>query len=208
MRLVDQSGWKRKPVCDFFSSVDVPFYSMTARVDAGKLLRRVKAEGGSAFLYTVYASMRAVNSVDAFLYKLRGDTVVRHEFLSPSFTVPAEDDLFKIVTLDWDGAESPAEFTKRARAAMEAQTELFPPAAENRDDVAYLSCIPWVDFTAITNEMPLNREDSIPRFGWGKLVRSGETASMAYGVEVNHRLIDGRHIGLFYEALQRALDGE
>ncbi len=207
MQVIDPAGWKRKPLCDFFGRLDFPFYGVTFRVDVTRLCLRAKEEEGvSTYLAAIWASMRAVNGLDAFLYKLRGQTVVRHDALCPSFVVPTEDELFKIVHVDWLPEEPLADFCNRAQDACRAQETFINEADEARDDLVYISCLPWLDFTMLTNEMAFNRDDSIPRFAWGKFTVENGVHTMPYSVQVNHRLLDGRHIGAFYEALQRELN--
>lgn len=199
---IDLSRWPRKPISDAFSALEYPFYSLTCRAEVGALYARAKAENVSFYLSMVWAVMSALNATDAFLYKLRDDGVYRHDYLSPSFTDSAEDGLFKIVSLDWTPGESMADFARRARAVSDAQTFLLPSEeSEARDDFVYLSCLPWLDFTSLTNERSLDRNDSVPRIGWGKLTRAGESASLPVSIDVNHRLIDGAHIGAFFDAL-------
>lgn len=205
MERIDPGEWKRKALSDFFGQLDFPFYGVTFRVDVTRLYARAKALSLPVYYATIYASMRAANGVDAFLYKLRGEEVVRHNVLSPSFTVP-EGELFKIVHVDWRAGESAADFCRRAGDAAAAQTGFIDHAGEARDDLVYISCLPWLDFTMITQEMAFNREDSIPRFTWGKMVEQAGARTMAYAVQVNHRLVDGGHLGAFSQALQLELD--
>lgn len=207
MRIVDPAEWKRKPLCDFFGQLDFPFYGVTCRVDVTHAVAHAKQARLSFYHTVTWASMRAVNAVEAYLYKVRGETIVRHECLSPSFVASAEDDLFKMVHLEWRTGEPLADFCARAQAKADAQTSLLPdPDDEARDDFVYISCLPWLDFSMITQEMAFNRDDSIPRFTWGKYSEEAGALTMPYAVQVNHRLVDGRHIAAFYEALQRELD--
>ena len=70
-----------------------------------------------------------------------------------------------------------------------------------------MSCTPWFDLTGLTNERDFDRNDNIPRIAWGKYTAdtSGrETLGMS--VEVNHRFIDGYHLGQFYQKLQQSID--
>ncbi len=74
-----------------------------------------------------------------------------------------------------------------------------------RDDVVYLSCLPWLDFTSINNAIP-DADDCIPRISWGKFVEDERGRwSMAVAVEVHHALIDGEHIAAFLSAAQGRL---
>ena len=83
------------------------------------------------------------------------------------------------------------------------QATLLDQAAET-DELIYFSCTPWFDFTALTNEHNFDRDDSVPRLAWGKYYEEGGRLWVHLSVEVNHRLIDGVHLG----QLKQALDEE
>ena len=75
-----------------------------------------------------------------------------------------------------------------------------------RDDLAYLSCMPWLDYTSINNALP-GPDDCIPRVSWGKFVEDGNGRhSMAMTIEVHHALVDGRQVGEYFQAVQTVLD--
>ena len=66
---------------------------------------------------------------------------------------------------------------------------------------------PSRSLTALTNERDFDRDDNIPRIAWGKYIPDGagrETLGMS--VEVNHRFLDGIHLGRFYQTLQASID--
>ena len=73
-----------------------------------------------------------------------------------------------------------------------------------RDDLAYLSCMPWLDYTAINNALP-GPDDCIPRVSWGKIVAKDGRWDMAMTLEVHHALVDGAQVGAFFDAVQAAL---
>ena len=94
-----------------------------------------------------------------------------------------------------------------AKARSEAQTHFLDQDDKELDALIYFSCVPWLDLTALTNERDFDRDDNIPRIAWGKYVPDGtgrETLGMS--VEVNHRFLDGVHLGKFYQALQASID--
>ena len=47
---------------------------------------------------------------------------------------------------------------------------------------------------------------AIPHIAWGKYVPVGDRLEVGMSVEVNHRLIDGVHVGRFAETLTRLID--
>lgn len=97
------------------------------------------------------------------------------------------------------------DFCRAARAKSQAQTVFLSAAAES-DALIYFSCLPWVSLTALTNERDFDADDAIPRIVWGKYHREGERDVLGLALEVNHRLIDGLHIGRFVQDLQQRID--
>ena len=65
----------------------------------------------------------------------------------------------------------------------------------------YLSCLPWLDLTALTNERDPDKDDTVPRISWGKYAETDGRKQLNLSLEVNHRFIDGIHIGKFQDAL-------
>ena len=122
----------------------------------------------------------------------------------PSFTdLKKNSNLFHIVTMHEMG--SLEEFNVLAKKYSNAQ-ETFIDADSETDRVIYYSCLPWMDITAVTNERDFSsadsKNDSIPRIAWGKYVRNGERLELGVSIEVNHRLIDGVHLGEFTQKLE------
>ena len=67
------------------------------------------------------------------------------------------------------------------------------------------------DLTALTNEGDHNPDDTVPRISWGRYTEQGGRLTLGLSVEVNHRFIDGLHIGQFANRLDaaiRALENE
>ena len=101
-----------------------------------------------------------------------------------------------------------AEFNEEARKRSTAQ-QFFLDTSQETDRVIYFSCLPWVDLTALTNERdfssPDSKNDSIPRIAWGKYIQNGDRLELGISIEVNHRLIDGFHIGQFVQRLEKLI---
>ena len=69
----------------------------------------------------------------------------------------------------------------------------------------YMTPIPWVSFTSFIHPMQLHPADSIPRFAWGKCFKEGDTMKMPLGVQGHHAVMDGVHMGRFYEQVENYL---
>ncbi len=148
----------------------------------------------------VYAVTKAMEEVDAFHYKDRDGVIVRHDTLVPSFTdLKPGSELFHIVTLE--AGEDPADFCRRAKEQSAAQTAFITDGPWDGDQLVYFTCLPWFPVTALKNEKDLNPSDSVPRAAWGRWEEQGDRTSLLVSLELNHRLLDGVHVGKFFDAL-------
>lgn len=191
--------WSRKAVFDFFSSMSHPFYSVTFTVDVTNLYRFTKEQGVSFYYALIYLCTQAINRVDAFQYVLNDGALYRLNGRSPSFTdLKKGSEQFHIVTMPCTGDIEA--FCRAAREKSDAQTEFICTSAES-DALLYFSCLPWLELTALTNERDFDRDDAIPRIAWGRYTEVGDRKKLNMSVEVNHRFIDGLHIGRFSETL-------
>ena len=197
-------GWERKELFDFFSRMSDPFYSVCFRLDVTRLYEFCKARGLSFYYALIYLSTKAINETEAFSYALRGGELVRYRERRPSFTdLKKGEERFYIVTMPCEGTME--DFCRAARAKSAAQKN-FIDMTEEKDDLIFFSCLPWLDVTALTNERNFDPDDAIPRLAWGKFTLREGRRELGYSVEVNHRFIDGLHIGRFGERLQAMID--
>jgi len=201
MRLIDMQTWSRRNHFRLFSSFNHPHFNMCVNVDVTAFYPFVKRHGYSLTVSMVYVIARAANAIPEFRQRIRGDQVVEHEIVNPGFSILIDKDLFSFCAVEY--AEDFSEFARRAAksiAAVQAQPDL-----ENnpeQDDVLYMSPIPWVSFTSFTHPMQFHPADSVPRFAWGKYFKEGDTLKMPLSVQGHHAIMDGIHVGRYYEKVQ------
>lgn len=204
IRDIDMSAWPRREIYDFFSPISNPFYSVTFTLDVTNLYRCVKERELSFYYALVYLCTQAVNRVEAFLYTIEDGKVRIFDKRQPSFTdLEKGSELFRMVFVPCEGSLD--EFCRAAKAKSESQHFFFDPTAET-NDLIYFSCLPWMDVTGLTNERNLDPDDAIPRIAWGKYIDVNGRKQLHISLEINHRLIDGVHLGRFNEELCRLIE--
>ena len=204
IRDIDMNTWPRKEIYDFFSPISNPFYSVTFTLDVTNLYRYVKERELSFYYGLVYLCTQAVNRVEAFLYTLEDGKVRLYDKRQPSFTdLEKGSELFRMVFVPCEGSLD--EFCRAAKAKSESQHFFFDPTAET-NDLIYFSCLPWMDVTGLTNERNLDPDDAIPRIAWGKYIDIDGRKQLHISLEINHRLIDGVHLGRFNEEMCRLIE--
>lgn len=200
---IDLAAWPRREVYDFFSRIDDPFYMVTFQLDVTPLRDYTKRHDLSFYYAMVYLCTQAFNQTAAFRLAIRGGQVWELEARSPSFTdLHPGSEVFHIVTMPCAGTL--AQFCRAAAEKSAAQTTFLNRQAET-DALIYYSCLPWVELTALTNERDHDPDDSVPRIAWGRYVQREGRLRLGVSLEVNHRLIDGLHIGQFVQALERRI---
>jgi chloramphenicol O-acetyltransferase type A len=206
-RRIDRKNWNRDAHDRLFARLEVPFYSLTWRLDVTEAAAFAKRRGVSFYAVMIWVTMRAVNGVEAFRYELRGDEVWLLDRRNPSYTYQWDDELFGICGIPWIDGEDPVSFAARMKAAEQANPSPIPTAeADEAGHDVYISSTPWFDYAHIAQEFPLDNTDSTPRILWGRFEPDEKGRKMlSYTVQVNHRLIDGIHLNRLLEGLNGAI---
>ena len=205
MKFIDMNDYKRKKHFDFFIKQDYPHMNLCANVEITRLADFLKRNEFPFYFSLIYFSMRTANQVKEFRHRIRKKKIIEHEVIHPSFSVMAEDDIFSFCTSKY----FPNFHTFLQNAKNEAEKVKAKPVIEDepgRDDLVYITCIPWVSFTGISHPMHLHPVDSIPRIAWGKYFKDNGKLLLPFSVQVHHALMDGVHIGRFFKLFQELLD--
>lgn len=201
MEIVNFQSSHRKKHFDFFRNMAQPHFNICAPIEISPLLKFLK-EHKLPFTHSiVYLLSRVANEIPHFRQRIRGEQVVQHERVHPSFTVPTHDEeVFSFCEVPY--TKHYKTFIKDARRISEHRYNqpVFEDDA-NRDDYLFLSAIPWISFSSIQHAMNIPT-DSVPRISWGKYYHSSEETWMPLAVQAHHAVVDGKHTGLFFEKIQ------
>ncbi|WP_169544898.1 CatA-like O-acetyltransferase [Sneathiella aquimaris] len=196
--------WERQKPFEIFSQVQAPHFNITADIDVTRLIDEVKPAGISVFNAVLHSAMTAVNDIPEMRTRFSGQDIYEYSVSDPSFTTPINDRDFAFCEVafsdDW------ATFNEHciiAIAEAKKQTELKENATS--DHWTYLTCAPWVHFTALTH--PHNGpEDCIPRIAWGKFSKTNGRWKMPLNLQAHHALMDGYHAGQFIQGTEDHLN--
>jgi chloramphenicol O-acetyltransferase type A len=204
-RYLDLDGWKRRQHFEFFKGFDNPFFNICVNLDVTNLLGLTRSDASVSFFIAYhFLSMRAANEVEPFRYRLRDEGVLVHDRIHAGTTFLLADETFTFVYFDY--AEEFEVFQKSAREMIEkaksGKSRL--DEREDRDDLIHHSVLPWVSFNSISHARNWGRPDSIPKIAFGKYRADNERVLMPISVEVHHALMDGLHVGRYFEKLARS----
>ena len=202
---VDLATWSRAEQFQFFRAFERPHFATTVRIEVSRLMAQRKARNISPFRHAIFAIGTGLHAVPELRMRFRGDIVTQYDRLQLSPTIPLDNGDFRYTYLQFNPDR--ATFEAHTRAKIEEVRAGAPLNANDGSiqDVAYLSCMPWLDYSSLDNALP-NADDCIPRVGWGKIVPKGDGFDVAMTIQVHHALVDGRQVGQFFEATQSAIN--
>ena len=205
MGVIDLNSWPRKDHYEFFNTFEYPHFSLCADVDLSAILPAIKKVKVSFTATIMYMIARTANAIPEFRHRVREGNPIEHDVVHPSATILTKDDLFSFCTVLY----SP-DFMDFATRAMEEidQVKREPDIDEKiqDDSMLFMSSIPWVTFTAFMHPLKLNPADSVPRFAWGRYKEQDGKILMPLSVQAHHAVVDGLHVGRYYQQIQELLD--
>ena len=182
-----------------------PHFNITANVEVTNFISKVKKQQLPLTYSLVYLLSKAANDINEFRWRIRGKEVIEHATVHPSFTVPTDEaDVFSFCTVPFQ--KEIKNFIVKAED-IRAQMKTNPSIEDEpgRDDYLFLSAIPWISFTSMQHAMSYHPHDSVPRISWGKFFQQEGKTMMPLSVQVHHALVDGRHMGAYFQKIEAAL---
>ena len=205
MKYLDIENWNRKQLFQHFRTMADPTFGLVADVEVSKTYQSAKEKGESFFVRYLHACMKAINSVENLKYRIEGDKVAIYEVINASATIARSDNTFgfSYILYSEDFKEFYQNFQQEKDRILNS-TDLFP--LQYSLGCIHCSAIPWVSFTGHKEPFSGNKDNSVPQLAFGKLKEENGKMLLPVAINVNHALVDGYHIGQFFEKFQQELD--
>ena len=202
---IDVEKWERKSTYDFFKDFADPFFNITANLDVTNLYRFCKQNNLSFSLSGLFYSLETANEIREFKLRLRNEKLIEFEQIHATQTILNADETFSFCYFAMQ--ENVFEFNESGKIALEKYKQLKTFDVETeRIDMIYYSVIPWISFTSFKHASRLDNKQTVPRIVFGKIFDEGNIKKMPLSVEVHHALMDGIHVGKFFNLFQRKID--
>jgi chloramphenicol O-acetyltransferase type A len=204
-REIDIENWNRKTTYEFFRDFEDPFFNLTANIDATRIYRFCKENNLSFALAILFYSLKTVNEIAEFRIRLVNEKLIEFDKIHATQTILNEDETFSFCYFELK--DTIFEFDKAGKKAIEKYKKLKTFDVETeRLDLIYCSSIPWVSFTSFKHAQRFNNTQTVPRIVFGKLFNSDDKKLIPHSVEVNHYIMDGLHVGKYFNLLQKHFD--
>lgn len=187
-----------------FLAFEIPVVTRTLQFDVSNLLAHAKSKKLRFSLTLGFVLTRAVNHVPEMRHRIVNDELVDYDKIIPSITVLGPDkNLYfsKGVFSDNFADDYPANLDILERAAQGRE----PNVGSDNQGQIFITNNPWNSFTSL-NFPYSSKIASIPVFGIGKMYEDRGRTMAPIAMQTHHSLVDGYHVGLFLDILNRHLD--
>lgn len=206
MKIIDLENYPRRSHYEYFKSLAYPYIGMTANVDVTNLVAYAKVRGASPFLACLWAAANAANAVPELRQRMVEDKIVQFDHCDTAHTVAQPDNTFCNCRTDCRRSLDEFLVYGKQRQIEASRQHGFVSTQDDETDLIFLSCVPWVAFTQVIQPTPIPA-DCNPRIVFGKFIKEGDRTLMPLHIQANHALVDGYHVGRFYQEFQARADG-
>ena len=205
MKRIDLETFPRRSHFEFFKSYAYPYMGITANVDVTNLYKAAKELGGSPFLAFLWAAANAANSVPELRQRIVDDGIVEYDHCDTAHTVALPDGTF--VNCQTDCRRSFVEFQTYGVDCQESAKKRhgFVQPGEDETRLIFVSSTPWVTFTQVIQPTPIPADSNV-RIVFGKFFEQNGRKLMPVNIQANHALVDGLHVGQFFQKFQELAD--
>jgi chloramphenicol O-acetyltransferase type A len=203
---IDFNTWPRYHHYLFFKTYEMPRFNMTFPLDVTQLYQVGKAKGYRFYFLLMHQVVLTLNQIENFRYRIEDGKVFDQpiEFVSFTDFIEAEQ-LFKVVFTKVDADYLTFEKTAIKTSAKQGNL-LIQMDKEMVLNTIYITSFPWAKFTHFTHATKLSATDSVPRISWSQFQEENGKKILNFSVEVHHGLVDGYHVGLLINQLQKRLN--
>jgi len=207
MKKLNIDTWNRKEHFEFFSKFDEPFFGIVTEIDCTIAYKKAKEKGYSLFAYYLHKSLVAINSIEAFRYRIYNNDVFIHDAIDASPTIGRKDETYGFSFVKYnEDFEIFNKSLKKEISEVQNSVGLRLNDDTNKNNVVHYSSIPWNHFTALSHARNYNTQDSAPKITFGKIHTVDGTKKMSVSIHVHHALLDGLHVSKHLELFQKLMN--
>jgi chloramphenicol O-acetyltransferase type A len=202
---LDVANWARRDLFEFFRGYENPYFNICAQLEVTKLLESLRERPGvNPSLAYHYFALRVANEIEPFRYRLRDQQVLVHDVIHGGTTVLLPNESFTFAYFDYQ--ENFDKFIAEAQTSVsEVRQGKRPFKPLDGDDRIHFTVLPWISFTSFAHARNKTRAVSVPKIAFGKFVRDNERTHLPTSVEVHHAMMDGLHVGRFFNRMEEVL---
>ena len=204
---VDLSRWARKEHFEVFQSFAQSTINQTVLVDITVLLKHIKEVGWKFYPTIIFLLSKIVNTHAEFRMAMKNNELVIWNEIHPSYTIfHNETETFSSLWSHYDGNIHHFQDVYSEDVARYGNNLSYWPKEEFRENVFFVSAIPWVSFTSFNINVANMQNFFAPMFTLGKYYQQDGKILLPLAVQVHHSVCDGFHVARLFNELQAMSD--
>ena len=204
---VDLSRWARKEHFEVFQSFAQSTINQTVLLDITILLKHIKESGWKFYPTLIFLLSKIVNSHAEFRMAIKNNELVIWDDIHPSYTIfHNETETFSSLWSHYDGNIHHFQNVYAEDVTRYGNNLSYWPKEETRENVFFVSAIPWVSFTSFNINVANMQNFFAPMFTLGKYYKDNEKVLLPLAVQVHHSVCDGFHVARLVNELQEMSD--
>ena len=201
---IDLDKYARRRHFEYFSSLQYPYVGVTNDVDVTELVQFCKAKKYSFYLTFLHAAALAADGVRELRQRIHDGGIIEYSACPTSHIELLEDNTYCYCTLHHHMTmEEYIPYAEKTRMQCRQAGSI-----DEDDDVErmyFISTLPWLHYSAMIQPVA-GGEESNPRITWGKFQEDHcGRKQLPVTILAHHALVDGIHIAMFYQNLERQI---
>lgn len=196
MKEINLKEWDRYSHYKTFKNIEKPQFSICTKVDVSSLVNK-RDNFFNIFLYNL---LQASNDVYEFRLRIKDQKVFEHDKLDININILGKNNCFASKRITY--SNSFKEFNENVNILKNEPLEqgVLSIDKEQEDNVVITSYLPWVHFDSISEPI-FSKDESLIKIVYGKYSEVNGKYMIPICVTANHALLDGYHMGEFFEKL-------
>ncbi len=207
MNYLDINSWKRKEHFEFFKDFKEPFFGIVTDINCTNAYKLCKEKKISFFAYYLHKSLKTVNEIEEFKYRIDGNKIIICDKIHAAATIGRPDNTFAFTFIEFIADFKEFNIKLQAEIKRVQQTPgLFLYQDKTRKDVIHYSSTPWLNFKGLTHARNHTNGDSTPLIVFGKLHEDNGKFEMPVAINAHHALMDAYHVSQYYKKFEEELN--
>jgi chloramphenicol O-acetyltransferase type A len=201
---IDLNKWERKEHFLHYDRQSNCSYSITSEIKMNHLIKKIKKIRLNFYKVFIYIVSKAVNSIDNFKIGINKDGCIGYfDKISAAYLLFHENN--KTFTCAYTEYEEDFDkFNKIITEDFEKYRKIYGfEAVKIPNNTFNVSCIPWIKYSSLNLNIPINGKYYAPIITWGKYERVFRKIIMPLTVQINHAVADGYHTAKFLNEIQK-----
>lgn len=204
---VDLSRWARREHFEIFQTFAQSTFNQTVQLDITALLKHIKEADWKFYPTMIFLISKIVNRHPEFRMAMKDNELIVWDEVHPNYTIfHNETETFSSLWSHYEGNIHHFQKVYSEDMARYSNNTAYWPKEESRENIFFISGIPWVTFTSFNVNVANMKNFFAPMFTLGKYFEQDGKVLLPFAVQVHHSVCDGFHVARLVNELQELCD--